>query len=370
MRLVYLSPVPWSSFAQRPHKFVEWFHARMGDDVLWLDPYPTRFPSLSDAHRLGRTTRDAELSAIPPWLRVIRPFAFPIEPLPGSAWVNALIWRPIFHELEAFAAKRKTLLAIGKPSALATLTLKHLSASPSVYDGMDDFPAFYSGISRRAMRSREQKLVRSVSIVLASSTKLKERWSFLRPDVRLVRNGLDLKVLPPPRISDGLRSNKVLGYVGTIGAWLDWEWLIALAKARPADEVTLIGPTFAPPPAALPNNIRILPPRTHPAALIAMQDFDVGLVPFKKNELTASVDPIKYYEYRALGLPVISTDFGEMALRKGEEGTFISGGVLDIGQLVQRALCYIPQSESVRQFALSSSWDTRFDNAGIIEDLA
>ena len=30
MQLVYFSPVPWASFAQRPHKFVEWFHARCG----------------------------------------------------------------------------------------------------------------------------------------------------------------------------------------------------------------------------------------------------------------------------------------------------------------------------------------------------
>ncbi len=43
-----------------------------------------------------------------------------------------------------------------------------------------------------------------------------------------------------------------------------------------------------------------------------MAEFDVGLIPFKQNALTAAVDPIKYYEYRALALPVISTDFGEM----------------------------------------------------------
>jgi glycosyltransferase involved in cell wall biosynthesis len=231
---------------------------------------------------------------------------------------------------------------------------------------MDDFPAFYSGLSRLAMRWREQKLVRRVSTVLASSTALKQRWSAIRGDVRLVHNGLDLNVLPPPKLNDATRTQKVLGYVGTIATWFDWEWVIELAKARPSDVVRLIGPVFAPAPVALPQNIEMLPPCNHQAALVAMQDFDVGLIPFKKNELTASVDPIKYYEYRALGLPVISTDFGEMAFRGGEEGTFLSRGVQDAKGLVQSALSYSADSESARQFAARNSWEARFADAGII----
>ena len=38
MQLVYFSPVPWASYAQRPHKFVEWFHARRVLKVRWVDP--------------------------------------------------------------------------------------------------------------------------------------------------------------------------------------------------------------------------------------------------------------------------------------------------------------------------------------------
>lgn len=365
MRLVYLSPVPWVSFAQRPHKFVEWFHGRTGDEVLWVDPYPTRFPSLSDFRRLG-AKEDRQQCSNPPWLRVIRPSAVPIEPLPGSGWVNALLWQRLFNELDAFANRQGTLLAIGKPSALALAVVGRFGGARAVYDAMDDFPAFYSGLSRLAMRWREQKLVRRVSTVLASSTAIKQRWSALREDVRLVHNGLDLNVLPPPKLNDATRSQKVFGYVGTIATWFDWEWVIALAKARPSDVVRLIGPVFAPAPLALPQNIEMLPPCNHQAALAAMQDFDVGLIPFKKNNLTASVDPIKYYEYRALGLPVISTGFGEMALRFKESGTFISDGIDDIDGLVLKALEFGPDTYQAWKFAGCNSWSIRFDHAGIL----
>jgi glycosyltransferase involved in cell wall biosynthesis len=365
MRLVYLSPLPWVSFAQRPHKFVEWFHDRSGDEVLWIDPYPTRFPSLSDFRRLG-AKGDRQQCSNPPWLRVIRPPAMPIEPLPGSGWINFLLWQQLFNELDTFANRQPILLAIGKPSTLALAVVSRFKGCRSVYDAMDDFPAFYSGLSRLAMRWREQKLVRHVSTVLASSTAIKQRWSALRGDVRLVHNGLDLNLLPPPKLNDATRTRKVLGYVGTIASWFDWVWVIELAKARPSDVVRLIGPVFAPAPLPLPQNIEILPPCNHQAALAAMQDFNVGLIPFKKNNLTASVDPIKYYEYRALGLPVISTGFGEMALRIDEAGTFISDGIVDINDNVVKALEFRPDTDQASIFAGYNSWRNRFDHAGIL----
>ena len=365
MRLVYLSPVPWVSFAQRPHKFVEWFHGRAGDDVLWIDPYPTRYPSLSDFRRLG-AKEDRQQCSIPPWLRVIRPPAVPIEPLPGSGWVNGLLWRRLFNHIDAFSSQQPTLLAIGKPSALALAVVGRFRGGRSLYDAMDDFPAFYSGLSRLAMRWRERKLVRRVNIVLASSTALKQRWSGFKEDVRLVHNGLDLSAIPLPKLNDATRTQKVFGYAGTIATWFDWEWVIELAKIRSTDVVRLIGPVFARAPVALPKNIEMLPPCNHQAVLVAMQGFDVGLIPFKKNNLTGSVDPIKYYEYRALGVPVISTDFGEMALRGGEEGTFISRGVQDVNGLLQNALRYSAGADYLRQFAVRTSWETRFSDAEII----
>ena len=44
------------------------------------------------------------------------------------------------------------------------------------------------------------------------------------------------------------------------------------------------------------------------------RQFDVGLIPFKLNELTRAVNPIKLREYLAAGLPVISTPLPEVAI--------------------------------------------------------
>lgn len=42
------------------------------------------------------------------------------------------------------------------------------------------------------------------------------------------------------------------------------------------------------------------------------KQFDVGLIPFKINELTLAVNPIKLREYLAAGLPVVSTPMPEV----------------------------------------------------------
>lgn len=363
-QLVYLSPVPWKSFAQRPHKFVEWFHATTKGDVLWVDHYPTRFPKLSDIRRLI-TKPTLENDKSPSWLKVLRIPALPIEPLPGSGLLNGILWQSAFSDIAQFIAQQPTLLVMGQPSVLGLMLLERHPNISSVYDAMDDFPAFYSGFSRLAMAWREKKVASHITYLMVSSTALKQRWSKVRTDVKLVPNGLDASVLPSTIREKRVGESNILGYVGTIGPWFDWDWIIALAKVRSQDVIRLIGPLLISVP-LLPDNIQILPACTHHEALVAMQAFDVGLIPFKDNHLTTSVDPIKYYEYRALGLPVISTAFGEMVLREDEAGTFLSRQAEDLNGLVQKALQYSPNPAAIDQFIVNNTWEMRFAAAHII----
>ncbi|QIL79720.1 glycosyltransferase family 1 protein [Diaphorobacter sp. HDW4A] len=369
MRLVYLSPVPWNSFAQRPHKFVQWFHDRTGEPVLWIEPYPTRFPKLQDVKRLRAAAASDEpqkvLIETPPWLTVVKTGGLPIEPIPGSAMINAPFWQSVFDAYERFCDKQRTCLAIGKPSLLALSLLNRRRHATSLYDAMDDFPAFYDGFSRVAFARRERLIAAKIEVIWASSTALKEHWARQHDNVHLVLNGLDLAAMPLPPVEQPANAaqGKVFGYVGTIASWFDWDWVITLAESRPDDEVRLIGPVFAPPARTLPVNVQMLPERNHAAALAAMLEFDVALIPFKKNTLTGSVDPIKYYEYRALALPTLSTDFGEMSFRADEPGVFISHDQSDVARLAELGLRHRRDPEIALTFAQNNAWEHRFDAA-------
>ncbi|MBU9548147.1 glycosyl transferase [Burkholderia multivorans] len=284
----------------------------------------------------------------------------PVEPLPVVGRVNRLMWRRTIAQIVEFCGRAPTVVVVGKPSALALEVIARLPGTTSLYDAMDDFPAFYTGLSRAAMARNEQLLVQRVTHIAASATFIMQRWSNLRTDIRLVHNGLDADALPEPKVPAARNEQSVFGYVGTIAAWFDWDWVIALAHARPHDLIKLIGPLFEPAGRVLPPNIELHPQRMHVDALAAMREFDVGLIPFRRTLLTQSVDPIKYYEYRALGLPVISTRFGEMIARDGEEGTFINNDVSDIAASAARALRYRPNAEAIELFRRMNDWDARF----------
>lgn len=363
MRLLYLSPVPWESFSQRPHKFVEWFQNRTGGLVLWVDPYPTRFPNWKDLWHARPSVKTTQKNNTPPWLTVLKPWGLPIEPLPGSGLINMRLWHCQLKQITDFANHSKTWLAIGKPSIFALELLKLLQHCPSLYDAMDDFPTFYTGLSGIALARREREIARQVDVIWASSSKLKSQWEHINSNVCLVHNGLDLSAIKEAELMSKSSKNGIFGYTGTIASWFDWNWVYNLSKVRPNNEIRLIGPVFERPPSKLPNNVKLLPACNHAAALKAMMQFHVGLIPFKINKLTASVDPIKYYEYRALGLPIISTNFGEMSLRSDNAGVFISRSTNDLTNIATSAIQFRHDTEITQKFAQQNTWEARFDAA-------
>lgn len=366
MRLIYLSPVPWTSFCQRPHKFVEWFHTRSKEKILWVDPYPTRLPKFSDIRRINMHNSDEKKT--PSWLTVLKPSALPIEPLPGSELINGVLWQSLYKTLDNFIAAGTCQIGIGKPSKLALKILNRADSCMSFYDAMDDFSAGYSGsLSRRSMAKNERALVKKVNKILVSSSGLYNNFNSYNSKMTLTLNACSINYLPPintinnnPRVKDF-----VLGYVGTIAHWFNWQLVYKIARHNPLMKVRLIGPVYSPPPLGLPDNIEILSPCNHEAALQAMQKFSIGLIPFKLNQLTASVDPIKYYEYISLGLPVLSTKFGEMVSRNESPGVFLIEDDTDLKKIVDSALNYKADLIELQKFRMTNSWKVRFDSCNI-----
>lgn len=361
MDLVYFSPVNWISFEQRPHKFVRWYHSKYGAQVLWVDPYPTRLPSLKDVYRLGskeNITSSSELN----WLKVVNPGGLPIEPLPGSSVVNGLFWKKIMHELDQFAKDESVIFGVGKPSLLSLKALRQHGSLFSFYDCMDNFPSFYSGVSRISMDLREKQLADRVNHIMVSSSFLVNKFKQYNRKISLVLNACDSAGLPSISSIDKVQESAVLGYVGMINDWFDWQLLIGLAESNPSYCVRLIGPVQVPCQKTLPSNVEMLPACRHSLAIEAMSKFSVGLIPFKLNELTETVDPIKYYEYRGLGLPVLSSKFGEMAVRNEQDGVFFMSAESDLQKAVREAVLYKAADDDVNIFREENSWSHRFNS--------
>lgn len=367
-RLVYLSPVSLSSFAQRPHHFVDWFHRRFDADVLWIDPGPSRFPRWSDWHRLwsARSLRSLGPSwAQAPWVLKVQFSTLPLEPLRWGRRVNRMLRQHELAQLDAFV-NDNTWVVFGKPCDLALELCARYPQARTVFDVMDNMPAFSAGMAGRWMQAAEREMVQRCNWMLTSSSALLDRHAAQRAKTRIAMNGLSTPPpLEPPVTRPGARP--VVGYVGVIASWFDWDAVIRLAQLAPNCEFHLIGPCEGQVPSVLPENVRLKPPIAQDAVYATMRSFDAGLIPFKVNDLTDFVDPVKFYEYRALGLPVLTTRFGEMRLRCAESGVFFVEDIQSASAL-QQAMGDATSADELMAFRAAHHWDRHFDAIDFFND--
>jgi hypothetical protein len=361
MRLIYFSPVPADSYAQRPHFMVQALCDQGVEAVLWVEPYPTRLPQGSDFNR--RRNVYAQGTALDARVEVLSVPALPIEPLPGGWRLNRrLLWRKVWKRLETFAGAGQTILGIGKPSALACQALQTLPHAAAFYDAMDNFPEFHHGLSRRSVEYFEKVIATRVDWILVCSTYVAGKFRSLGLEVEKITNGYAMTSLPtwlaPP--AAGGAGEVVLGFIGCLGPWFDWPLVLSLAESLPRVGLEIIGPPMAPLPVQFPPNLHLHPACPQSEAARWTSRFSAGLIPFRLNALTACFDPIKYYEYRAAGLPILSTRFGEMALRGAEEGVFFLDQASDFPRLITEATARRFSAAEIDRFRQENDWSRRF----------
>ena len=157
---------------------------------------------------------------------------------------------------------------------------------------------------------------------MTTSSALQEAKQPLNPNTIFVPHGVDYEHfsravtedLPvPPDIAN--IPHPRLGFIGLIRDWVDLDLLAEVARRRPDWHIVMIGDsTVDLAPYRSLSNMHFLGRKSYAELPAYCRQFDVGLIPFKLNELTRAVNPIKLREYLAAGLPVVSTPLPEVAL--------------------------------------------------------
>jgi hypothetical protein len=239
--------------------------------------------------------------------------------------------------------------------------LREIPFAGTFFDAMDNFPEFHRGLSRRSMRHSEDAVAEEADVVFASSTYLADKFERRWLHVEKVLNGYAMSSLPPWRKKSARKNPRpVFGYLGCLGPWLDWPLITRLAECRPDAIVELIGPCPCRPPRKLPPNIKLFPACPQSQAVGHLLRFSAGLIPFQLNALTAGVDPIKYYEYRAAALPVLSTRFGEMAHRAEKDGVYFLDRTGNLPAVIEKSLEHEFTEKEILRFRRENDWDERF----------
>lgn len=311
--LVVLGSVPWSFLHQRPQQLALEF-GRQGRLTIYVEPEAsTAVVSHYDPGKLRPVFLGAFLHSV----RRVGPncYAVPliryVEDSGGYRHEDA---PHVFFEV------LKEVLGTREPWALAYLPqqVEAIGLMGSLgllsYDCVDEFSGFsHAG---RNIEVLEKELLERSDVVFVTAERLRQSKSRWNSRTYLVPNGVNSAhfagLHPRPKELEGQQS-PVVTFVGALADWVDLELIRALALRRPEWHFLLIGPAFTPTGAIQGlTNVQWLGRREYDQLPAYLAHSDVGLIPFKINELTLNSDPIKGYEYLAAGLPVVSTDLPQV----------------------------------------------------------
>ena len=191
----------------------------------------------------------------------------------------------------------------------------HFKSSHSVFDAVDNWQRHpvYENYQEK-LKTGYQEINRRAKTIFTVSQSLLSLF-FGHPQVRLVPNGvaldlwqtpqsvpLELQMIPTPRI----------GYIGNIQERVNLDLIQYLAENNLDKHFILIGRVWESTQKKVKqlqkiSNIHFIDRVPYAALSAYVQHFDVCLVPHLVNDFTDSMNPMKMYEYLALGKPVISS---------------------------------------------------------------
>lgn len=205
---------------------------------------------------------------------------------------------------------RHPLLWINDPGMVA---LAERTAWPTLYDITDDWVAADRppGELERTAANESRLLGLAHEVVVCSAELARRKGAAHR--VELIPNAVDVDAYrrPAARPAD-LPEGPVAVYLGTVHAdRLDVALCEATARALDgAGSLALVGPNLlsTDDSGRLERaGARLLGPRARDEVVGYLQHADVLVVPHVVTSFTDSLDPIKLYEYQAVGRPVVST---------------------------------------------------------------
>ena len=185
-----------------------------------------------------------------------------------------------------------------------------------VYYCVDDF-ANWPGHSKEIVQEMENELVKKCDLVVATSKKLYDKFHLQGKRVFLLSHGVDLERFTSSKIPihRSIASIPVprIGYVGLIDERLDLELLEDLLKRFPQISFVLVGQNEV----DLSHlkryqNFYHIPPCPYEEVPSVLKGLDVGILPYKVNEFTHTISPLKLKEYLAAGLKVMASPLQEI----------------------------------------------------------
>ncbi len=304
----------------------------------------------------------------------------PINWLPPDSMLYR--WLSRFNNLILFRAIKKALKNDGHAACILFNSFnplygyykpKNLDIRLFIYQSRDNINALEYYLKKHGSQL-EIEAIRAADISYATSKQLqKDLTDRSGKQVEFLPNAADIplfetartETLPSPDDISHVKG-PIIGYTGNICQRLDYDLIKYVISAHPDKSYVFVGPKNFYQHTdidldSIPNlyftgakNIKALP--------AYLRRFDVLLLPFKCNELTSRIYPLKINEYLASGKPVISTNFSR-DIQSFEEVVYIALDKEAFSKAVQNALDEDREDMRIHRHQVSTenSWKKRVE---------
>jgi glycosyltransferase involved in cell wall biosynthesis len=251
-----------------------------------------------------------------------------------------------------------------------------------VCDINDDLAAYEKDpIKQKYIRECVDSIARKSDLVVVTASALLEKFRGISKNIGLVPNGYDSLLFSHkrPGIPDDMRkiNHPVIGFIGTLFSFLDYGLINFIVKNNPDKSFVFIGNCEENSKKAWSaitefKNVFWLGRKKKEDIPAYISAFDVCINPFKIDDVSKSVSPLKVFEYLAVGKPVVSVKME--SLEKEEVAPFIyfASSHQEFNEKLQLALI---EKDAYKQkldyqAVAKYSWETLFEKiAGMIDNL-
>ena len=334
--------------------------------LIWVETIGLRSPGLNlyDIKRSfqklkGWFSRDEnlEVNTLPNNLQIIDPFQIPYNQFGFIRKLNARLMAKTLKQLSPKENGKRIFLTTWP--FMGGVTGK-IDDDISIYYRVDDFAEF-PGVNKPLIQRLENEIIQNVDLVVASAENLTQfkpgtRAQYLPHGVDYNHFSIDRALTEMPEKLRGFKT-PLVGFFGLLNSWLDLEVIRDSALLNPEMSYIIIGPS------QLPDSQLPKAPNMHYLGAVPYEKlpeyavfFDVALIPFKINDLTIAVNPLKLMEYFALGVPVVSTPLPEVT--KYEATVEIGGSAEEITTAIKKAISEdtAEKRETRKNIASNKSW--------------
>ena len=364
--IIIFSSVDWETHRQLHHELCDYL-IKKKNKILFVENTGSRSLRISDISRIKTRIQNffktkGGFRILNQYLTIYTPLFIPFHfNFFVKKFNNFYISNAIINWSNSFRFDNPIIINF-VPNPITYSLLKTLNGSLNIYYMADDMSA-----KRTNSIKVENKIMQESDLIFYTSTNLKKKINDKDKGIFLP-NGVSEKIFKNSnKINRKIKKKSIkIGYVGAIRDIINEKLILKISEKFPKDKIIFVGPILHNFKKIIEReNIILKGQVNHRKIPKILNDFDIGIIPYKVSNFTNSINPLKIYEYISAGLPVISTNLKSLNFIRKKNNLAVhiaktENQFLDHISKLKRNYKFISKNSS-KKFLKDNSWNKRFE---------